>query len=134
MKPYLALLTAIPQPCRCLPAQQATIQEEKQAIETYPFSDPEPAAVDPIRREGTGGQAIYPYFSFEDETLSGADQTWNVVRMENPYIRPFILRGVGGKLLGAVEKSTQSNSPITTTFSNSGIFPCGDRGLPEESS
>ena len=106
MKTYLILLPLFLSLAVCLPAQQATIQEEKQAIETYPFSDPEPVAADPIRREATGGQAIYPYFSFEDETLGGADQTWNVVRMENPYIRVFILPGVGGKLLGAVEKST----------------------------
>jgi tetratricopeptide (TPR) repeat protein len=107
MKSHLALLPLFLGLAVGLPAQQATIQEEKQVIKTYPFSDPEPAAVDPIRREGPGGQAIYPYFSFEDESLTGADRTWNVVRMENPYIQVFILPGVGGKLLGAVEKSTQ---------------------------
>ena len=106
MKRYLALLPLCLGLAIWLPAQQATIQEEKQVIKTYPFSDPEPVAADPIRREGTGGQAIYPYFSFENETLIGVDQTWNVVRMENPYIRVFILPGEGGKLLGAVEKST----------------------------
>ncbi|MGO8734745.1 MAG: DUF5107 domain-containing protein [Terriglobia bacterium] len=105
MKRYFALLPLFLGLAVCLPAQQATIQEEKQVIKTYPFSDPEPVAVDPIRRGA--GQEIYPYFSFEDESLTGVDQTWNVVRMENPYIQVFILPGEGGKLIGAVEKSTQ---------------------------
>jgi hypothetical protein len=75
MKRYFALLPLFLGLAVCLPAQQATIQEEKQVIKTYPFSDPEPVAVDPIRRGA--GQEIYPYFSFEDESLTGVDQTWN---------------------------------------------------------
>ena len=89
----------------CLVGQQATIREEKQVIKTYPFSGPDPSPT----RSGRGeiGQRIYPYFSFDDLSSTGADQTWNVVRMENPYIEAFVLPAEGGKLIGAVEKSTK---------------------------
>jgi tetratricopeptide (TPR) repeat protein len=88
----------------CLAGQQATIREEKQSIKTYPFSGPNPS---PTRSgSGTTGQRIYPYFSFDELSLTGASQTWNVVRMENPYIAAFVLPAEGGKLLGALEKST----------------------------
>ena len=105
MKSHSALLLLLLGFAVCLPAQQATIREEKQVIKTYPFSDPEPSVVDPIR--GGGGQIIYPYFSFDEESLTGVDKTWNVVRMENPYIQAFILPAEGGKMIGAIEKSTQ---------------------------
>jgi len=88
----------------CLGGQQATIREEKQVIKTYPFSGPNPSPTRPIR--GGLGQRIYPYYAFDDLSAAGADQTWNVVRMENPYIEAFILPAEGGKLIGAVEKST----------------------------
>lgn len=89
----------------CLGGQQATIREEKQVIKTYPFSGPDPS---PTRSSRVGiGQSIYPYFSFDDLSSTGVDQTWNVVRMENPYIEAFVLPANGGKLIGAVEKSTK---------------------------
>jgi tetratricopeptide (TPR) repeat protein len=39
----------------------------------------------------------------------GVDQTWNVIRLQNPYIEAFVLPATGGKLIGAVEKSTQKD-------------------------
>jgi tetratricopeptide (TPR) repeat protein len=87
-------------------AQQATIREEQQVIKTYPFSGPNPS---PTRPGGQGvQQKIYPYFLFDELTSTGVDRTWNVVRMENPYIEAFVLPAVGGKLIGAVEKSTKN--------------------------
>ncbi|MGD0774409.1 MAG: hypothetical protein ABSC05_16465, partial [Candidatus Solibacter sp.] len=70
-------------------AQQATIREEPQVIKTYPFSGPNPS---PTRPGGQGvQQRIYPYFLFDELTSTGVDRTWNVVRMENPYIEAFVL-------------------------------------------
>jgi tetratricopeptide (TPR) repeat protein len=84
--------------------QQATVREEQQVIKTYPFSGPNPS---PTRPGGQGaGQRIYPYFAFDELTSTGVNQTWNVVRMENPYVQAFVLPATGGKLIGAIEKST----------------------------
>jgi tetratricopeptide (TPR) repeat protein len=84
----------------------ATIREEKQVIRTYPFSGPDPV---PVRADGGQRQKIYPYFSFDDLAYNGVDQTWNVIHLENPYIEAFVLPATGGKLIGAIEKSTQKD-------------------------
>ena len=90
----------------CLFGQQATVQEEKKAFKTYPFSGPDPAPIMTRSSIWGKGPRLYPYFFFDKLSNTGADRTWNVVRMENPYIRVFILPAEGGKLIGAIEKST----------------------------
>jgi len=90
----------------CLFAQQATVQEEKKVFKTYPFSGPDPAPIMTRSSMWGKGPRLYPYFFFDKLSNTGSDQTWNVVRMENPYIRVFVLPAEGGKLIGAVEKST----------------------------
>jgi len=76
---------------------QATISEIKQTFRTYPFSDPSPI---PLMNN------IYPYFKFEGYTAKGVDQDWTIVTLENPYIKVLIAPQIGGKVLGAFEKST----------------------------
>jgi len=90
----------------CLSAHATDVREEKQTIKTYPFSGPNPIAV---RAGGGVNQKIYPYYSFDDLAYKGAPQTWNVIHLENPYIEAFVLPATGGKLIGAVEKSTQKD-------------------------
>lgn len=84
----------------------ADVREEKQVIKTYPFSSPDPV---PVRAYGGQRQQIYPYFSFDDLAYEGVDQPWNVIHLDNPYIDAFVLPATGGKLIGAVEKSTQKD-------------------------
>jgi tetratricopeptide (TPR) repeat protein len=89
-----------------LSAQQAAVQEEKQVFKTYPFSGPDPAPIMTRSSMWGRGLRLYPYFFFDKLNYTGTDQTWNVVRMENPYIQVFVMPAEGGKLIGAVEKST----------------------------
>ena len=91
----------------CAWGQPATVQEEKQVIKTYPFSDPDPSPIMARVSRAGPGQRLYPYFSFDKLSYQGVGQSWNVVRMENPYIQVFVLPGEGGKLMGAIEKSTR---------------------------
>lgn len=86
-----------------LRGQQASVREEKQVIKTYPFSGPDPVAV---RGGRAASQKFYPYFQFDDFAYQGVDRPWNVIHLENPYIEAFVLPAEGGKLIGAVEKST----------------------------
>jgi len=81
----------------CLLAQEATIEEKKQSFRTYPFSDPSP-----VPEMGK----IYPYFRFDGYSADSVRKDWTVVTLENPYIRVDITPEVGGKVWGAVEKST----------------------------
>lgn len=81
-------------------AQESLITEETWSIKTYPYSDPDPV---PIL---TRRPAIYPYFSFNKFSHTGRPQDWKVVVLENDYIKVFALPEVGGKVYGAIEKST----------------------------
>jgi len=77
--------------------QQATVKEERVTFKTYPFSDPDPAPlIGPI----------YPYFRFHGYSLEGRPQDWKMVRLENPYVKVLVAPEIGGKVWGAVEKST----------------------------
>ncbi len=67
-------------------------------MKTYPFGDPNPMAN--IGR-------IYPYFRFDGYSAKSSDLEWKTVVLENPYIKLWVFPEIGGKLWGAVEKSTQ---------------------------
>ncbi len=64
---------------------------------TYPFSDPDPI-FSPDRH--------YPYFRFDGYTGNGVMHSWKMVEMENDYIKLWVTPEIGGKVWGAVEKST----------------------------
>ncbi len=84
-----------------LHSQNATITEEFMDFVTYPYSDPNP---NPILFEKNF--KIYPYFSFDGFSLKSQKQKWKVIKLENDYIEVYILPEVGGKIWGAIEKST----------------------------
>jgi predicted Zn-dependent protease len=77
--------------------QKATIKEYKKVFKTYPFSDP-----DPVPEVGR----IYPYYRFDGYTDSPIQKVWNVVELENNYIKVMILPEIGGKIWAAIEKTT----------------------------
>ena len=81
---------------------KATITEENRIIKTYPFSDPDPVPILARSRNA----ATYPYFRFDGFSSAGRDQEWKVVRLENAFIKVYVLPQAGGKIWGAVEKST----------------------------
>jgi len=83
--------------------QNISITEELRTIKTYPYSDP-----NPVPSIATDGQSsvFYPYFTFDNYTDKGINKAWKVVTMENDYIEVTVLPEVGGKVMGAIEKST----------------------------
>ena len=76
---------------------EAKIYEEKQMLNTYGFGDPSP-----IPEMGR----IYPYFKFEDFESQGQLQSWNMVVLENDYIKVWVIPEIGGKVWGAIDKKT----------------------------
>lgn len=78
--------------------QQAVISESVETVKTYPFSDPDPVA-DP-------SNLFYPYFRFDGFSASGIDKNWKVVTMENDYIRLTLYPEIGGKIVGAMDKTS----------------------------
>ncbi len=79
-------------------AQRSVIRESVQTVKTYPFSDPDPVA-DP-------SALYYPYFRFDGFAAQGTDRAWKTVEMENDYIRVTLYPEIGGKIWGAVDKTT----------------------------
>ena len=84
-------------------AQSPTINERPESMKTYPFSDPSPLPAMAINAKVA---PFYPYFMIDGYTDKGRDQKWKVVTLENKYIIVAVLPEVGGKVLGATEKST----------------------------
>jgi hypothetical protein len=82
-------------------AQDATIRETRESIKTYPFDDP-----NPVPSVAQNKEHIYPYFTFDQYSLTGQSQQWKVLRLENDYIEVSVLPEVGGKIWGAKEKAT----------------------------
>ena len=90
----LSLILCLLQP---LFSQEAAVEETRRTMKTYPYNDPNPVA-------NIG--SIYPYFRFDGYSMEGGDQDWKTVLLENPYIKLWVIPEIGGKLWGAVEKST----------------------------
>jgi tetratricopeptide (TPR) repeat protein len=84
--------------------QNSTIKEEIQNIRTYPYSDPNPI---PSLALNSQLSVFYPYFAFDGYTDKGVQKEWKVVTLENDYITVTVLPEVGGKVMGAIEKSTR---------------------------
>jgi Tfp pilus assembly protein PilF len=82
-------------------AQKATITEESRELLTYPFCDanPVPVLIDKNKN-------IYPYYSFDGFSQVAKKQPWKVIKLQNDYIEVYVLPGAGGKIWGAIEKST----------------------------
>ena len=75
----------------------ATIKESKKVFKTYGFSDPNPIA---------DVSKIYPYYRFDGYSDTGVDKEWQVVEMENDFIKVMVMPEIGGKVWAAWEKST----------------------------
>lgn len=95
MRPFFILFLLF---CTLLTnAQKASIREEKINFKTYPYSDP-----DPVARM----TKFYPYFRFDGLTVSSIQKEWNFVVLENDYIKVYVAPEMGGKVWGAIEKSS----------------------------
>ncbi|MEE9462134.1 MAG: DUF5107 domain-containing protein, partial [Bacteroidales bacterium] len=83
--------------------QNISISEELKTIKTYPYSDPNPI---PSLAMNSQVSVFYPYFVFDGYTDKSILKDWKVVTLENDYIAVTVLPEVGGKVMGAIEKST----------------------------
>ncbi len=98
MKKILTFLCAVAVLQPLSAQQQSVITETVETVKTYPFSEPDPVA-DP-------SDLFYPYFRFDGFAAKGINKDWKVVTMENDYIRLTLFPEIGGKIWGAVDKTT----------------------------
>lgn len=78
------------------PGRSAIRVVEKQLV-TYPYSAP---------RKVVDFGRFYPYHRFDGFTAEGRPETWRMVEMENDYVKLWVMPAVGGKVWGAVDKTT----------------------------
>ena len=81
-------------------SQNSIISEYSKELKLYNFSDPNPI---PIL---TSNNKIYPYFTFDGYEKKSSKKNFNIIELENDYIKVFITPEIGGKVWGAIEKST----------------------------
>lgn len=87
--------------CICMPVfaqQRASIEESVRVVKTYLFSDPDPVA-DP-------SDLFYPYFRFDGFSANGVNKEWKMVTLENDYIKVTMFPEIGGKVWGALDKTS----------------------------
>ncbi len=78
----------------------ARISVETRAIQTYPFSEPNPIPI--LARDAR----LYPYHRFEGYAHEPEMRDWTVVHLENEWIEVWVLPEVGGKVWGARVKES----------------------------
>lgn len=79
---------------------QSHVEEYMETIVTYPFSDTSPL---PKKKKKND---IYPYSRIDGFSHAGQAQEWKMIKLENDYVEVYILPEMGGKVWGAVDKST----------------------------
>lgn len=97
---YFAAIALLFSFASAFPQTPARVTEEERELVTYPFGDPNPVAIH------TKTSKIYPYALFEGYSKTSTKQKWKIVKLENDYIELYVLPQVGGKIWGAIEKST----------------------------
>ena len=70
-------------------AQEATIEVSRQSFRTYPYGDP-----DPVVRMSR----VYPYFRFDGYSAKAGMRDWNIITLENPFIKVLVAPEIGGKV------------------------------------
>ncbi len=93
---YLAIMFAII--FSACSHETATVEETKKSFCTYPFSDPD--------RVPRPDRNYYPYFRSDGYSQDSTSAEWKVVELGNAYVKVHIMPEIGGKIWGAIEKST----------------------------
>ncbi len=99
-KRFLSLVLFVQLSVLFLAAGECEIAKESRIFTTYPFSDPDPVPI--LTRK----PFLYPCFSFDGFCTEGRDAAWTVIRLENDHVRVEVVPEAGGKIFGAIEKST----------------------------
>ena len=80
--------------------QQSFYEEYNETLVTYPYSDTNSFPV--IQKKND----IYPYSRIDGFSHTGEPREWKIVKLENEYIEVYILPEEGGKVWGAIDKTT----------------------------
>ena len=91
-----------------LPAMAAPVKvwEEKVSIPTYPAGAPDPNPIFYAGRAYQGAEGrVYPYPLNDKITSEKRDQTYNLVYLENEYVKIGVMPEIGGRIFSAQDKT-----------------------------
>jgi tetratricopeptide (TPR) repeat protein len=87
-------------------APAVRVAEESIILPTYLVGEPEPNPIFYFGRVSQGAQGrVYPYPLYDCLTSIRTNKTYQIVYLENEYVRIGILPEIGGRLFEAVDKS-----------------------------
>jgi len=93
--------------------------EEKIRIPTYLAGPPELNPMFYLGRQSQGAEGrIYPYPFYDTLTGNKVDKTYNMVCLENEYLRIGILPEIGGRLFEEWTRPTATTSSTASTSSS----------------
>lgn len=86
--------------------QKVVIKDELKVIPTYEIGSPDanPRFYDGRNTQGAQGK-VYPYPMYDQLGNKKIDKTYNLVTIENEYVKITVLPGLGGRIYSAVDKS-----------------------------
>ncbi len=80
--------------------RNSTVEEYTETLVTYPYSDTSPFPIIQKRND------IYPYSRMDGFSHNGEPEEWKIVKLENDYIELYVLPEIGGKVWGAIDKTS----------------------------
>ena len=87
-------------------ASSVKVTEQDVVIPTYLAGAPEPNPMFYFGRQSQGAEGrVYPYPLYDTLTGIKSNKTYQIVYLENEYVRIGILPEIGGRLFEAVDKS-----------------------------
>lgn len=98
MKNILGLTICVICVIQTVSSQNISVKECETIMKTYPFDDPNPIALP--------SNLYYPYFRFDGFASNAIDKKWKMVYLENDYIKLSLCPEIGGKIWGAIDKTT----------------------------
>lgn len=81
-------------------SKQPSVEVYLETMLTYPFSDTNPFPIIQKRND------IYPYSRIDGFSHKGEPMEWEMVKLENEYIEVYIIPAIGGKVWGALDKTS----------------------------
>ena len=106
----LAVLLMIVSTPLCAAEPGVRVWEEQIVIPTYLAGPPEPNPIFNLGRASQGAQGIvYPYPLYDVLTHEKADKSYQIVYLENEYIKIGILPEIGGRLFEGIDKTNGYN-------------------------
>ena len=101
---YCIILSALP--VISLSQSAVTITEVKEEIPTYTAGPPDPNPMFFFGKQSQGAEGrIYPYPLYDNLTNVKSSKTYNIVYLENEFIKVGVMPEIGGRIISALDKT-----------------------------